>query len=214
MTTMTYEEWFRWVDEGRWAEWVNGKVVKLETPNLRHQRVRGWLAAILTFYVEHKRIGTVLFAPFEMKLDVVPSSRMPDIVVLLATSAGRLDDQRLNGAADLAIEILSDESVTRDRRDKFAEYAMAGVSEYWIIDPRLGRYSFQAYQLTDEDYFVEIAPDDNGKLHSSVLPDFIIDPAWISDKPLLKLMETFLSLAPAAFIQHDVHSVPPVRAMA
>jgi Uma2 family endonuclease len=214
MATMTYEEWFHWVDEGRWAERVKGQVIKLETPNVRHQRVRGWLASILDLYVEHKRIGTVLPAPFEMKLDVIPSARLPDIVVSLATSAGRLDDQRLNGAADLVVEILSNESVTRDRRDKFAEYAMAGVSEHWIIDPRMGRYSFQAYQLTDEDYFVEIAPDDDGKLHSTVLAGYMINPAWISDKPLPKLLETFLSLVPDGLKQHDDHSIPPVRAIA
>jgi Uma2 family endonuclease len=84
---------------------------------------------LLGLFVRHKRLGKVWPSPFEMRLDIVPSSRQPDIIVSLNTSAGRLDGKRLNGAADLAIEVISDDSVTRDRRDKFAEYALAGVSE-------------------------------------------------------------------------------------
>ena len=109
-----------------------------------------------------------------------------------------MDGKRLNGAADLAVEIISDESVTRDRREKFAEYAKAGVSEYWIIDPRLGRYSFRAYALADEDYFIEIPGDREGKVHSVIVPGFIFDPNWVGLDPLPDPLETFLQIAPGA----------------
>ncbi len=39
------------------------------------------------------------------------------------------------GMADLVIEVVSDDSVARDRADKFYEYQTAGIQEYWIIDP-------------------------------------------------------------------------------
>jgi len=37
-----------------------------------------------------------------------------------------------DGPADLAIEIVSEESRLRDRGEKFAEYEVGGVKEYWI----------------------------------------------------------------------------------
>ena len=195
---MSYAQFQDWAGEETRAEWVNGEMIELKPPTERHQELIGWLVTLLTLFVRRQRIGKVLLAPFEMKLDVIPSSRQPDIIVTLTSSAGRMDGKRLNGAADLAVEIISDESVTRDRREKFAEYAKAGVSEYWIIDPRLGRYSFQAFALADEDYFVEIAPDDAGKVHSVIVPGFIVDPNWVGQDPLPDPLETFLHIAPSA----------------
>ena len=43
----------------------------------------------------------------------------------------RLTDSHLSGPADLAVEIVSPDSLGRDRGDKFAEYGAAGIPEYW-----------------------------------------------------------------------------------
>ena len=40
----------------------------------------------------------------------------------------------LDGPADVVVEIISPESRLRDRGEKFAEYEMGGVREYWLID--------------------------------------------------------------------------------
>ena len=40
----------------------------------------------------------------------------------------------MNGAADICIEVISPESVIRDRGEKFEEYERGGVGEYWIFD--------------------------------------------------------------------------------
>ena len=193
---MTYEEFIDWAGEDVRAEWVKGRVVEFMPPTDRHQSLLAWLVTLFSVFLEHNRSGDVLPAPFEMKLDVVPSSRQPDIIVSLASSAGRRDGKRLNGAADLAVEIISDDSVTRDRRDKFAEYALGGVSEYWIIDPRIGRYSFQAYQLADEDYYVPIPADDSGRIASNIIRGLRFDPAWIGRTPLPKAIGLFLAMVP------------------
>lgn len=202
-STMTYEEFIEWAGEDVRAEWVNGKVVELMPPTSRHQALSIWLSSVLYFFVRKQRLGTVFAAPYEMKLSAIPSSRQPDILVSLTSSAGRIGEKRLNGAADLVVEIISDDSVARDRRDKFAEYAHAGVSEYWIIDPRLGRYSFQAYLLSDEDYFVRIEADGFQKVHSVILPGFVFDPAWIGEDPLPDPDDAFRALIAAATDQNN-----------
>jgi Uma2 family endonuclease len=162
---VTYEEWLRTAPESRMSEWVKGKVIDFMPPSERHQDLLAWLTTVLNLFVRRLQLGKVIPAPFEMKLVVVPSSREPDILVVLSEHLERLDGKRLNGPADLAVEILSPDSVARDRRDKLAEYAAAGVQEYWIIDPRLGRYSFRVHRLNDDHYFEEIALREDGKTH-------------------------------------------------
>jgi Uma2 family endonuclease len=47
-----------------------------------------------------------------------------------------LTKQYLDGLADLVIEIISPESTSRDRGEKFYEYEMVGVRGYWLVDPQ------------------------------------------------------------------------------
>ena len=83
---------------------------------------------------EDKKLGKVRTAPYQMKLPKMKVVREPDIVFVRTEYLDRLTNQCLNGACDIAIEVISPESRNRDRRDKFSEYAQAGVSEYWMID--------------------------------------------------------------------------------
>lgn len=61
--------------------------------------------------------------------------REPDVQVILDNYPGEFTEIGMIGPADICIEIVSPESVTRDRGEKFSEYEQAGVTEYWIIDP-------------------------------------------------------------------------------
>ena len=105
----------------------------------------------------------------------------------------RLTADRLDGPADLAVEVISNESVSCDRGDKFYEYQEGGVREYWIIDPRPGKERVDGYWLTPENRFQAILPDAEGCYHSTVLPDFWFRSEWLwqtpTPDPLLKLAE-------------------------
>lgn len=73
---------------------------------------------------------------------------------------------------DLAIEIISPDDPERDLIDKRTDYATAGVSEYWIIDPRddsiilLGLRA-GSYQVLNQAW--------QGNLASELLPGFQVD---------------------------------------
>ena len=79
-------------------------------------------------------IGVVISGPFKMKLGPTGSVRTPDVLFVAKQNKRYIDEWRLNGAADLVIEIIDDASVGRDRGDKFYEYQANGVREYWIAD--------------------------------------------------------------------------------
>jgi len=101
---------------------------------------------------------------------------------------------RLVGPADLVIEIVSDESVARDRVDKFYEYEAAGIREYWLIDPRLGRERIDVYRLNAQGKYQAVLPDDTGRYTTPLLPGFSFDPDWLWQLPAPDLLPILVDL--------------------
>jgi Uma2 family endonuclease len=56
---------------------------------------------------EWRKLGEVLFAPFEMLVQGGRSSREPDILFITNAHRDRLTEDRLTRPADLVIEIIS-----------------------------------------------------------------------------------------------------------
>ena len=67
----------------------------------------------------------------------LPSGRFrePDRVVLLDGEDPRRGSAFWTGA-DLCVEVVSPDDPDRDYEAKRIDYAAAGVTEYWIVDPR------------------------------------------------------------------------------
>lgn len=182
LAAMSFDAYLAWLDEDRFAEWEDGKVILMSPASLRHQLILSFLLMLLGQYVQRRRAGIVVPAPFPMQLPQIRRGREPDILFVAAANLTRLTDTQLLGPADLVIEIVSPESQTRDRTTKFYEYAAAGIPEYWIIDPIT--QMLEAYQLgAARDYYL-IAPDDTGRVHSGILPGFWLRPAWLWENPL------------------------------
>jgi Uma2 family endonuclease len=175
---MSYEEFLVWAD-GRHAEWLNGKVVLMSPASERHQHLLSFLDRLLGLFVQLRRLGVVIVAPFQMRLD--NSGREPDLLFVSAANLNRLHNAYLQGPADLVVEIVSPESIGRDRGDKFYEYEDGGVPEYWLLDPLTERAEF--YQL-DENGIYELVRIDDGIYRSQQLPGFWLDPAWLWQDPL------------------------------
>jgi Uma2 family endonuclease len=91
----------------------------------------------------------------------------------------RLTEDRLIGAPDLIIEIVSKDSVGRDRRDKFKEYREAGVREYWIIDSRPNKQRADFFYLDEDGQYELFATEDDERVESHVLPGFWLRPEWL-----------------------------------
>ncbi len=89
----------------------------------------------------------------------------PDIVFVshqtLATARARLVPKasgepgryiELEGPPDLIVEIVSDQSVTKDTRRLPEAYSKAGVREFWLADARGEPLVFQIHQLGESGY--------------------------------------------------------------
>ena len=187
---VTYAEFLAWADEDTLAEWIDGEVVMYSPASDRHQDISGFLESALRSFVELRQLGIVRSAPFQMKL--AQSGREPDLLFVAKTNLGRLKETYLDGPADLVVEIVSPESVGRDRGVKFYEYEQAGIPEYWLIDPQTKRAEF--YQLTAANQYQLMQPDAEGTYRSAVLPDFWLRVEWLWQEPLPSLIRTLAEI--------------------
>lgn len=172
---ISYEDFLAAVPHGTRAEWVDGEIVYMTPQTDRHLLISGFLYRASSGYVERKELGgLVAQAGFQVKLG--RSGREPDVFYLAPEHMDRFHRTFVDGPVDLAVEVVSPESRVRDRRDKFGEYAQAGVREYWLIDPdaetvevfRLAAGRYEAVPLG--------APP---RMTSEVIPGLWVDPEWL-----------------------------------
>lgn len=188
---MTYTEFLEWVDEDTLAEWVAlrgtsnlGEVSMTSPASSRHQDISDFLTSILRMFVEVHKLGVVRSAPFQMKLP--RSGREPDLLFVTNEHLTRIKKTYLDGPADLAIEIISPESISRDRGAKFYEYARGGVPEYWLIDYEMQWVEF--YQLQGQRYRL-VLEGQEGEYHSAVLPGFWLRIEWLWQETLPPILD-------------------------
>jgi len=166
---LTYEEFLEWCDEDTWAEWVDGEVVVLTPASERYQALRGFLEAVMTIYAQQKGLGRVLGAPLQMKTGPDLPGRKPDILFIAKEFLDRSEETHVDGPTDLVVEIVSQDSRLRDRGEKFAEYELGGVREYWLLDPEERRADF--YFLGPEGRMSNKSPMSRGSTGPMSLPD-------------------------------------------
>src|SRR5262249_38958725 len=65
---VSFESFLAWLDEDTWAEWVDGAIIVNLPAGLTHQLIRDFLFRILIGFVETRRLGWVVSAPFLMRL--------------------------------------------------------------------------------------------------------------------------------------------------
>jgi len=176
---MTFEEFLDRCDEDTWAEWVNREMIMVSPASPEHQNLSNFLAAMLRIYVEAHDLGMVFNAPLAMRLE---HAREPDLLFVASEHLDRLYAGGLEGPADMVTEIVSQESLERDRGAKFVEYEAGGVIEYWLIDPL--REWAEFYRLGDKGRYETIFAGREGIYRSAVIPGFWLQVEWLWQEPL------------------------------
>jgi Uma2 family endonuclease len=177
---VNFEEYLALGEDTDRIEWIDGEVVRMAPAAKRHQAMMLFLLHTAGLYVETHRLGWLVSAPFAMKLEAQRRGREPDILFVTQERSELVKETYLDGPADLAVEVISPESVGRDRGEKFIEYEAAGIPEYWLIDPERQRAEF--YELgADRLYHLAAMPD--GIYHSKVLPGFFLRVEWLWTMP-------------------------------
>ncbi len=131
----TEEQYLRLTDQtNQLIEFSDGTIEVLPMPTRKHQVILALLYELFLLFIR-PRGGKVLFAP--LRLQISPGRfREPDLLLLLNRHDPRNQEAFWLGA-DLVVEIVSPDNPTRDTVKKRAEYAEAGIPEYWIVDPQI-----------------------------------------------------------------------------
>ena len=164
-------------------EWVNGEIIVHMPPGNEHQILLGFLYRLISEYVALFEVGVVQIAPFEVKLWPDGPSREPDLFFLKKEQLRRLDSRRLYGVPDLVVELISPDSVSRDRKQKFGEYEQAGVFEYWLIDSRPGFKQADFFRLDENGVYQLVATQADSFVESPLFSGFRLDPTWLWQWP-------------------------------
>ena len=146
------------------CELVFGRFYLSPSPSVVHQVVALLLLRLFDDLAVRSG-GLALSAP----LDVVLADHsvvQPDLVYISRESK-RIVKARIEGAPTLVVEILSPGTSRRDRGEKLALYAEAGVEEYWVVDPIERQIEF----LVNRQGRFLVALPERGEYRSEILPD-------------------------------------------
>lgn len=185
------KEFLAWTDEDVWAEWVDGKVLRMAPATDRHQDLVRFLSAVLSVYIEANDLGWLRSAPFSMYLAARHQVREPDLLFVVRDRMHLVKNAYLDGPADAVIELVSRDSHRRDRIEKVADYEAAGVREYWLIDPRHRQVEFRRL---DEAGFYRLVTLEEGIFTSEVIPGFRLRVDWLWREPLPKVLDAVREL--------------------
>ena len=169
----TEEEYLSLTDSRRGVEFVDGRLAFLPMPTEIHQTLLRLLFLALDRYVEEKGLGKVLFAGLRVKTREA-KIREPDLVFLHKDNFAQRGNRYWEGA-NLVMEVVSDDAKDRERdyETKFAEYAQAGIAEYWVIDYEKRLVS--VFKLDGDAYAEHCRIESKGLAQSASLEGFSVD---------------------------------------
>jgi len=172
----TEADYFALPDTNRFVELSEGELIMPPHPTDTHQRIVGALYRRLHAFVEAHNLGTLRFAPLPVRL--WPGKiREPDILFVSHAHADRIGE-RVYGPPDLVVEVISAGTRRADRGEKFLEYARAGVTEYWLVDPE--GQSIEIFGLEEDAYALLGKYGPGERARSQVLAGFevAVDEVW------------------------------------
>jgi Uma2 family endonuclease len=131
----TAEEAFWLNPSGVW-ELVDGRFVFMSPAGARHGSLVARVSRALADFVEPRGLGIVLAGDVGFVLRRKPDAvRAPDVAFLRADRASTLPTGFVEGAPDLAVEIMSPGDRATEVERKAREFVGAGSTAVWVIDP-------------------------------------------------------------------------------
>jgi Uma2 family endonuclease len=167
----TYEDYLKTPEDERY-ELIEGELLMTPSPIPRHQRISGKLEFELRKFVTENNLGEIFDAPCDVYLDN-ENVVQPDILFISKERLNIIGEKNIQGAPDLVIEIISEDTAYRDLIQKKKLYARFGVKEYWIVIP--GEELIEVYVLKDNTYMVYKTFNKNETLESPYLKNLKIE---------------------------------------
>lgn len=172
---LTFEEYIELPYDGRRIELVNGELIELTPPREPHHRIQEFLYDALRDYAREQGLPWRSAITGRGVQISEKNSYIPDVV--MATES-RFDDLipteeasifPLGSPPLLVIEVISPSTKKKDTEEKLEGYAIAGVSEYWVINPLPRKQTVSVYALEGDRYTLKGAYKGNQTVESNLL---------------------------------------------
>jgi Uma2 family endonuclease len=172
---LTYRDLEAYDDPLLRYEIINGELVVSPAPALDHGQIVLAIYDAFRPIIRAGKLGRIWVAPGDVELGLY-NTVQPDLF-FIARERLKIAKQHVIGSPDLAIEVVSPSSRSRDYIAKRVIYEEAGVKEYWIVDPM--KRSIDVLVLENGRY-VRI-DDEEGVARSTVVPGVAVEVVRIFD---------------------------------
>jgi Uma2 family endonuclease len=176
----SFEDFCAIIADGQKADLIQEVIYVASPDNTDANDLFMWFGGLMYDFAQLRDLGKVYGSRVAFRLDHINGPE-PDIAFVRQKRLNRVRRRYVMGEPDLAVEIVSPESIERDYQKKRAQYQEAGVQEYWIVDEPEKRLRLRC--LGRDGKYRE-ARSRKGALHSKVLPGFWIRPEWLWQNPL------------------------------
>ncbi len=153
---MTTAEYFQTPETLQPQELIYGVLRAAESPTVVHQRLVARLYKALDAHVEEHHLGEVFLSPLDIVLDVPRALILQPDLVFVAAGRDLVTLDRLHGAPDLVVEVLSPHPRIGRLEERVGWFAQYGVRECWLVHQlarRLEVLSFGDGRVTERAAF-------------------------------------------------------------
>lgn len=163
---LTVDAYFRMPESTHPMELVYGIVHEPPAPFYEHQSLVTRLTTLLDGHVRRQRLGRVCVSPIDVVLDGEAGLVLQPDLIFVSNDRLAIIRDRVWGAPDLTVEVLSPGTAARDRTFKVGCYKQHGVVETWLIAPEERNVEVHSFQPPNERQLF----DGDSYLRSTVFP--------------------------------------------
>lgn len=155
------------------VEIIHNRLYIMASPNVKHHEISNELSFQITAFVKQLKLGKVLVAPMDVKLDE-NNIVQPDILFIAVSNYGILGEKIVEGSPDLCVEIWSPSNIKKDCEMKQKLYESKNVKEYWQIRPKDQEVRIEVLNENQE-YELFSEAKEKGMVQSKILEGFELD---------------------------------------
>jgi len=125
---VTADEFFALVPDGQKADLIDGVIHMASPDTRRNDQLAGFLRILLQLSAEVRGLGKVFGSRFAFQLTETRAPE-PDVAFVSNQRLHLVEEKKMMGGPDVAVEIVSRDSRQRDYFDKKQLYEAAGTPE-------------------------------------------------------------------------------------
>jgi Uma2 family endonuclease len=167
---MTLDVYFKTPETVKPAELARGVLRVAESPSARHQSAVMDMFRALDTHVRARRLGRMWVAPLDVVLNREPAIVVQPDLFFVSTERDYMVYERVYGAPDLVIEVLSPNPRIGSTEERIGWFAEFGVRECWLVN--LPDLSLTVIRFTDHRIAARDAIKKDARIVSAVLPEF------------------------------------------